>query len=74
MLGDFSATYREIGEQGIRTMLLWGRDDRTVPFSHSENLVAAIPQVEFHAFDNCGHLPHYEKPDEVNPLLLEFLR
>jgi pimeloyl-ACP methyl ester carboxylesterase len=74
MLGDFSATYREIGEQGIRTMLLWGRDDRTVPFSHSENLVAAIPQVELHAFDNCGHLPHYEKPDEVNPLLLEFLR
>lgn len=74
MLGEFSSTYREVGNQGTPTMLLWGRDDKTVPFSHSEDILAAIPQAEFHAFDHCGHLPHYEKPDEVNPLLLEFLR
>jgi pimeloyl-ACP methyl ester carboxylesterase len=74
MLGDFSSTYREVGKQGTLTMLLWGRDDKTVPFTHSERILEAIPQTEFHAFDNCGHLPHYEKPDEVNPLLLEFLR
>jgi pimeloyl-ACP methyl ester carboxylesterase len=74
MLGDFSSTYREVGEGSTPTMLLWGRDDKTVPFAHSEQILAAIPQAEFHAFDNCGHLPHYEKSDEVNPLLLEFLK
>jgi pimeloyl-ACP methyl ester carboxylesterase len=74
MLGEFSSTFREIGNQGTPTMLLWGRDDKTVPFSHSEDILAMIPQANLHAFDHCGHLPHYEKPEEVNPLLLEFLK
>lgn len=74
MLGDFSATYRKIGEIGIPTLLFWGRDDRTVPFAHSQDILQAIPQARLHAFEQCGHIPHYEKPQEVNPLLLEFLR
>lgn len=74
MLGDFSSTFSEVGNQDTPTMLLWGRDDKTVPFTHSKDILAAIPQAHLHAFDHCGHLPHYEKPDEVNPLLSEFLR
>jgi pimeloyl-ACP methyl ester carboxylesterase len=74
MLGDFSVTYCKIGELGTPTLLFWGRDDRTVPFEHSDDIRAAIPQTEFHAFENCGHIPHYEKPDEANPILLEFLK
>ena len=73
MLGDFSATYRNIGKLGIPTLLFWGRADRTLPFSHSDAIRAAIPMTEFHAFDNCGHIPHYEKPDRVNKTLLDFL-
>jgi len=74
MLGDFSSTYRELGKGDTPTMLLWGREDKTVPFTHSQDILAAIPQAQLHAFDHCGHLPHYEKPGEVNPLLLEFLK
>ena len=43
-------------------------------FTYSQVIMEAIPQVEFHAFDHCGHIPHYEKPSEANPLLLEFLK
>lgn len=74
MLGDFVGAYRKIGEHGTPTLLFWGRDDKTVPFAHSDTIRNAIPQTEFHVFDRCGHIPHYEKPDEANPLLLEFLR
>jgi pimeloyl-ACP methyl ester carboxylesterase len=74
MLGEFSEAYRQVGRQGTPTLLFWGRNDRTVPFAHSDDIRAAIPQTEFHAFDRCGHIPHYEKPDEANPLLLEFLK
>ena len=74
MLGDFSNTYRQVGHQGTPVMLLWGCNDTTVPFIQSNLIRAAIPQVEFHAFQGCGHIPHYEKPQEANPLLLEFLR
>ena len=73
MLGDFTATYTKVGEQGTPTLLFWGREDKTVPFAHSQDIRAAIPQAKFHAFDQCGHIPHYEKPEETNPILLEFL-
>ena len=74
MLGDFSPTYRKIGELGTPTQLFWGRNDKTVPFAYSDNIRSGIPQVEFYAIEDCGHIPHFEKPDVVNPLLLEFLK
>ena len=74
MLGDFSSTYRKIGELGTSTQLFWGRNDKTIPFAYNDDIRAAIPQVEFHAIEDCGHIPHYEKPEKVNPLLLEFLK
>jgi len=74
VLGDFSSTYRKVGELGIPTALFWGHNDKTVPFDHSKDMLAAIPQAEFHVFENCAHIPHYENPDEFNPILLEFLK
>lgn len=74
MLGNFIETYRQVGTQKIPVLLCWGLDDKTVPFSHSDDLRAAIPQAKFHAFEKCGHIPHYEKPEEFNPILLEFLK
>ena len=74
MLGSFIDVYRKLGETNLPVLLFWGRDDRTVPFEHSSILREAMPQAEFRAIDHCGHIPHYEKPDEVNPILLEFLK
>lgn len=74
MLDSFSDVYRQLGGMEMPVLLFWGRNDHTVPFAHSALIRAAIPNVEFHAIEGCGHLPHYEKPEQVNPILLEFLR
>jgi len=74
MLDSFMDDYRRLGKMNMLTLLFWGRNDPTVPFSHSAELRKAIPNIEFHAIENCGHIPHYEKPEEVNSILLEFLR
>jgi pimeloyl-ACP methyl ester carboxylesterase len=74
MLGSFIEVYRRLGEMNLPVLLLWGRDDRTVPFEHSGILCEAMPQAEFHVIEHCGHIPHYEKPDDVNPILVKFLR
>lgn len=74
MLGSFIDIYRRLGKMNKEVLLFWGRNDTTVPFEHSTELCAAMPNIRFHAIENCGHIPHYEKPDEVNPILLEFLR
>ncbi|MBL8062248.1 MAG: alpha/beta hydrolase, partial [Anaerolineales bacterium] len=73
MLDSFLETYRRVGKLRKPTAIFWGRQDATVPFEHSAQLLEAIPHAEFYAFENCGHIPHYEKPGEFNPILLEFL-
>jgi pimeloyl-ACP methyl ester carboxylesterase len=74
MLDSFIQTYEALGKMDKPVLLFWGRQDTTVPFDHSQVLCAAIPNVKFHIIENCGHIPHYEKPELVNPILLEFLR
>ncbi len=74
MLGSNIEVYRSLGKLNQQILLLWGRNDKTVPFEQSEILRDALPSVEFRVIENCGHIPHYEKPDEVNPILLNFLR
>src|SRR5690349_7789732 len=74
MLDSFLDYYQRVGRMDKPVLLFWGRNDPTVPFKHSQVLCKVMPQIEFHAIENCGHIPHYEKPEEVNPILLEFLR
>lgn len=74
MLGSFMNIYDTLGKMDKEILFLWGRNDATVPFEHSKILCAALPIARFHVIEDCGHIPHYEKPDEVNPILLEFLR
>lgn len=74
MLGSFMESYRSVGKMDKPVSIFWGRDDMTVPFEHSRDLLAAIPNAAFHVIEKCGHIPHYEKPAEFNPILLEFLK
>ena len=73
MLESFFETYTQVGILQKPTLLFWGRNDKTIPFENSKIILKAVPHAEFHAIENCGHIPHYEKPEIVNPILLEFL-
>jgi pimeloyl-ACP methyl ester carboxylesterase len=74
MLDSFIEIYKRVGEIGKPVLLFWGRNDMTVPIAHSNDLLAAMPEARLHVVENCGHIPHYEKPEEVNPVLLEFIQ
>jgi pimeloyl-ACP methyl ester carboxylesterase len=74
VLGSILDVYEEIGKLDKPVLLFWGTHDHTVPFKHSEILRKAMPNLQFHVIENTGHIPHYEKPEVVNPILFEFLR
>ena len=74
MLDSHIDIYQALGKMDKQILLFWGRCDNTVPFEHSEILRKVIHNLEFHVIEGCGHIPHYEKPDIVNPILLEFLK
>ncbi len=54
-------------------LLVWGEDDRTVPFKFSKVLCSLVPQIEFHPIAWRRAYPHYRQADEVNPIVLGFL-
>ena len=74
MIGCCIEIYRQVGALGKPTLLIWGRHDTTVPLSHSNDLRAAVPGIEFHIIEDSSHIPHYERPEETNAILLDFLR
>ena len=54
-------------------LLIWGKEDNTVPFRYSDSLRKAV-KTEFLPVDDAGHLPHMEKAGPVNARIIEFLK
>ncbi|MCW5879217.1 MAG: alpha/beta fold hydrolase [Anaerolineales bacterium] len=73
LLDEDLQVYQRLGQGGKPVLLIWGQHDQTVPFHHHQTFQQLVPQAEFHAIPAAGHLPHFERPELVNPLLIEFL-
>ena len=73
-MGDMPQPYYQVGELDLPVLLIWGRHDHTIPVSAINMLREAIPQAEFHVIEEAGHIPHYERPEIVNPILIDFLK
>ncbi len=68
------SVYARVGALGKPTLLIWGKQDSTVSIKNADSVRKAIPQAQYHPIDRAGHLPHMERTDVVNPLLISFLR
>jgi len=55
-------------------LIVWGRQDRTLPVQHAYRAAHRVPGAELRIYDNCGHLPMYERAEAFNRDLLDFLR
>ena len=56
-----------------QTLLVWGREDRVVPLDSSFLLLKTIPNARLHVFPKCGHWAQWEKAEEFNAMVAEFL-
>jgi pimeloyl-ACP methyl ester carboxylesterase len=54
-------------------LLIWGRQDRMIPYSQAEQFIRYNPQLQLIEIDQAGHCPHDECPDAVNQALLDWL-
>ena len=66
--------YLRVGQQERSILLLWGKEDQTIPLSTGEQVKETLPRADFRIIDQAGHVPHYELPDLVNPILIDFLK
>ena len=63
-----------LAEIGVPTLVVVGSEDVEDIKAMAELLVAAIPDARLETIEGAGHLPSLERPDELNRLLLDFLR
>ena len=73
-LNDQSASYTALGSQNQKVLLIWGLNDGVVPYENSKKILAALPNARLHSIDQAGHLVHFETPEKVNPVIVEFLK
>ena len=57
----------------VPTLLLEGGADKLLPRGWAAEVATRIPDAESVVIADAGHCPQIERPDAVNPLLLDFL-
>ncbi|WP_290246492.1 alpha/beta fold hydrolase [Mucilaginibacter myungsuensis] len=65
--------YAQLNTRHKPVLLIWGRDDKTVPYNYADS-VKNVLNASFFPVDDAGHLPYLEQADIVNERILEFLR
>lgn len=74
VLGDYTEAYLSVGRQeGRDVLLIWGTADDTISENMIQKIKEAIPYVTEAKLDNVGHGAIFEKPAEVNALIMGFL-
>jgi pimeloyl-ACP methyl ester carboxylesterase len=58
----------------IPTLLVWGEDDRVIPFACHKPFKRAIPQARLLALPNTGHALPIERADALSPRIAEFIQ
>lgn len=56
------------------TLIIHGDKDNAVPVRHAERHARALPNARTVILEGAGHIPHIERPEQVNQLILDFLR
>jgi pimeloyl-ACP methyl ester carboxylesterase len=57
----------------VPTLILWGRQDAVIPLKVGELLVHDLPNSTLEVFEECGHIPQEEKPDETIASISRFM-
>lgn len=72
-VNDFSAGYQRLGASAKPVLLVWGRDDRTLPFSRHVRAIELVPQAKLVPIDAAAHLPQVEQLDAFASAVIPFL-
>ncbi len=62
-----------LGEIKKPTLIIWGNQDGLIPVADANTFNKGIAGSELVIFEDCGHVPQYEKALDFNKKVLEFL-
>jgi pimeloyl-ACP methyl ester carboxylesterase len=71
---DYTADYQAVGKQARDILLIWGTADNDISPEMVQAIQKALPNVQFKQLEGAGHDPQVDVPDQVNSLILDFLK
>lgn len=72
-LVEYDATAR-LAELRAPTLLLWGDHDALFGRAEQDRFLAAVPQARLEIYDETGHCPNWERPEDVAADIASFAR
>lgn len=69
---NFDSLYARVSATKVPVLLVWGKQDQTVPIERSTVIRNNIPSAEFFPVDSAGHLPHIEQSAIVHGRMQQF--
>jgi pimeloyl-ACP methyl ester carboxylesterase len=74
---DFFHTLEEqteqLGKLNIPTLIVWGRQDKTIPISSAERIRNLLQGSKLEILDPAGHLVNFDQADRFNRIVIDFL-
>lgn len=74
MLENHIPHYERLNKLDIPKLILWGKEDKVLPYEYGKKIHALVPNARFETFEKCGHVPQFEEPEKFNALSLEWLK
>ncbi|MCC0017631.1 MAG: alpha/beta fold hydrolase [Rhodobiaceae bacterium] len=65
--------WRRVDQVPHKTLLVYGRDDRVVPWDTCLLLLRLMPNADLHVFARSGHWAQWERAPEFNSVVANFL-
>lgn len=73
LIANFADFYSRLQNLKIRTLIIWGLEDRVIDIEDAFHFKNAIPDSILKIIPACGHCPQEECPAETAKNILEFL-
>jgi pimeloyl-ACP methyl ester carboxylesterase len=66
--------YEKVKELNIPVLLTWGENDKSISKESMERLRELIPNINYYELENASHLAQYEFSNEINKILINFMK
>lgn len=64
---------RELGKLEVPTLIIWGREDASLPVRSGEEMHRILHGSRLEILDSAGHLANFDQADAFNQLVINFL-
>lgn len=71
--GGYNFLANRINQIKQETLILWGNSDKILGLGDAEKFKQAIAHSQLTWIENCGHVPHLEKPEETAKEIIQFI-